>query len=132
MPAKKEAPTVEATPEVPLSGHPYFCAHIAAKVVICLIALFVGFSILIAAFGTGFLAGRFTSRGDGRQGMMSRGYYAQEYGRKGNGPGMINRGGGQYKNGPGQGKGQCPVYPGNQSYGSGSEELPPNNAPVTP
>ncbi len=132
MPAKKEAPPVEATPEGLAYTRPYYGTHIAVKVVLSLIALFIGFSILIAAFGTGFLAGRFTSRGDGRQGMMGRGYYSQEYGRTGYGPGMMNRGGGRYMNGPGQGTGQCPVYPGYQSSGSDSEELPPNNAPVTP
>ncbi len=134
MPAKKEAPPVEATHEFPVSGHPYFYGHIVAKVVLCLIALFIGFSMLVAAFGTGFAAGRFTARDDGRRGMMGgRGYYGQEYGRQGYGTGMMNPGGGRlYRNGPGQGKGQCPGYPGNQSYGSGSEELPPNNAPVTP
>lgn len=129
MPAKKEAPPVEATPETPLYTRPFFCAHIAAKVIFSLIALFVGFSILVAAFGTGFAAGRFTSRGDGHNGMMGRGQYG--HGQQ-NGRGMMN--GNQLKNGPGQdqGRDQCPVYPDKQSSGSGSEELPPNNAPVTP
>jgi hypothetical protein len=130
MPAKKETP-VEATPETPVYPHQFYGAHIAVRVVICLFALFIGFSLLVAAFGTGFAAGRFTSRGkDAGYGMMGRGGYgnSQQYGR-----GMMSRDGDRYgKNGPGQGRGQCPVYPGDQSYGSGTQELPPNNAPVTP
>jgi hypothetical protein len=130
MPAKKEEPKIEATPEVPVHRGLYCGTHLAAKLIICSFALFLGFSILVAAFGTGFAAGRLTSRGDSRDGMMKRGGYGQQYG-----GGMMNRGGSDYyKNGPGQnqGKGQCPVIPDNQSNGSDSEELPPNNAPVTP
>lgn len=130
MPAKKEIP-VEATHETLVGTHQFYGAHIAARIVIVLIALFIGFTLLVAAFGTGFAAGRFTSRGnDIRYGMMGRGGYgySQQYGR-----GMMNLDGDRYgKNGPGQGRGQCPVYPGDQSYGSGTQELPPNNAPVTP
>jgi hypothetical protein len=126
MPAKKEAPPVETVPETMYHTGP-FCGHVATKAVVCLIALFIGFTILIAAFGTGFAAGRFTSHGDGRNGMMGRGGYTQQYGR-----GMMD--GSDYMNGSGRGNGksQCPVYPDKQSSGSDSEELPPNNAPVTP
>jgi hypothetical protein len=129
MPAKKEAPPVEEIQETPVSAHPYWHMHIATKTVLCLVALFIGFSLLVAAFGTGFIAGRFTSRGEGgRYGMMGRGGYSQEYGR-----GMTSRDGYEYgKSGSSQGRSQCPVNPGNQSNGSDSEELPPNNAPVTP
>jgi hypothetical protein len=129
MPAKKEEPVIEATPEVHVHKGMFCCMHLGVRLVLCFIALFIGFSILVAAFGTGFAAGRFTSHGDSRNGMMGRGGYSQEYGR-----GMMNRGGYGYKNGSeqGQGLGQCPVTPDNQSSGSGSEELPPNNAPVTP
>lgn len=133
MPAKKEAPPVEEIQETPVYTRPY-CSHIAAKAVLCLVALFVGFSILVAAFGTGFAAGRFTSHGkDGRYGMMGRGGYGRYYGREGYGRGMMNRDGYEFgKNGLGQGRGQCPAFPDNLSNGDDSEELPPNNAPVTP
>jgi hypothetical protein len=137
MPAKKETPAVETTVEAPAHACLFCRIHIVAKIVICLFALFIGFSIFVAALGTGFAAGRFTSRGNDRNGMMNKGGYGQQYG-----GGMMNRGSGSgscedcYENGPdvsqGQGLGQCPVIPDNQSNGSGSEELPPNNAPVIP
>lgn len=133
MPARKEDPQVEAKHEATFYGYPFYWERLAAKVILGLAAIFIGFSILVAAFGTGFAAGRFTAGGkDGRYGMMGRGNYCQQYEKGGFGPGMMNRDGKRFRNGPGQGLGQRPVYPDPQSSGSGSEELPPSNAPAIP
>lgn len=128
MPVKKEVTPVQATPETPVSARPFCDTHIAAKIVIGLTALFIGFSVLVAAFGTGFAAGRFTARDGGRYEMMSRANDCQQYSR-----GTFNRDGRQFKkNGFGQGRSQRPGYPDGRSSGSDSYMLPPNNAPETP